>query len=364
MNSWAVRFLVVVGLLVLVGCGSDDSDKDAANNGNNVNNVNNSNNGNNANNSNNVNNLNNSNNANNANNAEVCDRNGFSVASGMAEIYPNVGVHAEMRAGEDPTDVMLFYFLGTVGRNFGPGTYMISEQNYANCSICVTVSAECVDFDCTRDFLAVSGAISIDTVDDRLTGTLSDARFVEVVVDDNDVSTPVEDGQTWCMEETTFDVPAEVNAPVECDPNQPQPVLVAEQAVMQPGEGDLFELRYEGRTSETDPTTVITFDLEGELESQMGTTDFVAGPLCDSCARVGVNCTAGTCEKTFVVRTGNIDINRQGFIGDEFAALLTDVRYTEHEFDTETSTWVEVEDGDTYCISSLTIGATITEPAD
>ena len=89
------------------------------------------------------------------------------------------------------------------------GTYEITgaEAQYQTCSICVFLIGD-VDQQAQTSggrYLATGGSITLTSVEGRLTGTLSNATFTQVDINDEFVSTPSDSGCTATLASTSFD---------------------------------------------------------------------------------------------------------------------------------------------------------------
>ena len=111
------------------------------------------------------------------------------------------------------TERLLVEWFGAVP---GVGDYTFSDINYVNCQTCAFIATGCVsDYhpECAQFFFATSGTVSIESyaVGDTLTGSLTDATFVEVTVDWDDTyqSTKVANGATRCIDDFTINAPLE-----------------------------------------------------------------------------------------------------------------------------------------------------------
>ena len=94
------------------------------------------------------------------------------------------------------------------------GDYTFSDINYINCQTCAFIATGCVsDFhpECAKFFFATSGKVTVESyaVGETLTGSLTDATFIEVTIDwdGNYQSTKVADGETRCIDDFTVNAP-------------------------------------------------------------------------------------------------------------------------------------------------------------
>jgi hypothetical protein len=113
----------------------------------------------------------------------------------------------------DPLTVLYLEFYYGYGAKAGPQTITFTGENYVDCAVCGVIYADCdADGACARTFLVDSGTLEVTANDGKsgqLAGVLRDARFVEVEINDDFESTPVEGGQTWCVDAYAFDAALE-----------------------------------------------------------------------------------------------------------------------------------------------------------
>ena len=84
------------------------------------------------------------------------------------------------------------------------GVYDLAGTNYEDCALCLLI---CYQFDgerCESFFYADEGTVEIERIDVSEGGevelSLSGVVFKEVTINNNYVSTPVEGGETWCVD--------------------------------------------------------------------------------------------------------------------------------------------------------------------
>jgi hypothetical protein len=93
----------------------------------------------------------------------------------------------------------------------GPGETMQLNLNYADCGTCLLVKTECADAveACPgKTFSQRDGWVTYDhygAFGDNVTGTVHWAILEEVTIDEWTESTPVPDGETWCIQSLDFD---------------------------------------------------------------------------------------------------------------------------------------------------------------
>jgi hypothetical protein len=90
-----------------------------------------------------------------------------------------------------------------------PGSYSLDGINYADCGLCLILSAECDGTSCAKTFYADAGDVDIDAIGfgegEQFSGMLRDVVFTEVTIDaESFVSTPVPGGETWLIDDFAF----------------------------------------------------------------------------------------------------------------------------------------------------------------
>ena len=115
-----------------------------------------------------------------------------------------------------PVDTLNFELLAPDGAST-EGTYALTDDAYQDCDNCVLIYLQCDEnlANCEKTFLAQEGTLTITsptsptTLDDasgeQFTGTLTDVVLYEVTIDDQNNSTLVTDGETWCLDSYSFD---------------------------------------------------------------------------------------------------------------------------------------------------------------
>jgi hypothetical protein len=81
---------------------------------------------------------------------------------------------------------------------------------------------------------------------------------------------------------------------------------------------------------------------------------------CGLCGILDVNCSATTCDRTFLITSGIINITSIGAVGELFTATVTHAEGIEVTIDPGTYTSTPVPLGQTFCFDSAVLSATIT----
>ena len=91
-----------------------------------------------------------------------------------------------------------------------PGVFALTGQNYAACGLCVLVSQNINGGNPEKTFLAQSGTVNLTALGaagSQLTGSFSDLVLIEVTINPvTFVSTPVPNGDSWCIDSYNFDI--------------------------------------------------------------------------------------------------------------------------------------------------------------
>lgn len=150
-----------------------------------------------------------------------CDRESFAASAASAgtvdaRILGEDLVVEASTAAQPPQDLLsLQVYPSLAGAATDVGTYTLDDFNYASCSTCLLVYAECTDRGCAKTFIAGRGELEIiksgrvngDYVAGELfSAKLRRAQLVEVTIDPGTYETAlVEGGQSWCIDEFVWD---------------------------------------------------------------------------------------------------------------------------------------------------------------
>ena len=116
------------------------------------------------------------------------------------------------------------------------GTYSLEDVNYRDCGLCLLLFRECDESECARILYATEGSVEISQLGrapgERIAGQFHDVVFREVTLDPDWTSTPVEGGETWCMDGFAFEKsllhPKGTNLSQQIIPNTPSPSCLPE----------------------------------------------------------------------------------------------------------------------------------------
>ena len=141
----------------------------------------------------------------------LCDHVGFESLGEQNSIYVSGSQFLHYQADSNiaaPLDSLTFEIYQNLGGPTALGTYPIPDTDYSTTELAVLINNDCGG-GCYKTFLANSGTMvitSIGTTGGQFTGSLSNVELVEVTIDPSTyVSTPVPDGEDWCILEYAFD---------------------------------------------------------------------------------------------------------------------------------------------------------------
>ena len=142
----------------------------------------------------------------------VCDMDGVDALLDIAMYNADEDYiwYEGQTAAEYPLDSLRILVFGVTGLPFETGYYALDDTNLSECNPCLLAYKNWTDDGFEKVFLLTDGFIAVDAIgviDDQFTGGVYDATFAEVTIDtDTMVSTPVDNGETWCIDEYTFDI--------------------------------------------------------------------------------------------------------------------------------------------------------------
>jgi hypothetical protein len=154
-----------------------------------------------------------------------CDVEGFTVVDQTAEATSSDFYYQGFSSATEPSDVItveLYYGLGGAEPLMGPGSVTLGaaadDRNYATCSTCVLVWTDCDSTGSCNGptFFATEGTLDVTALatGGSFTGTLTSVRLVEVEIDPTTyLSTPVADGQAWCVASLALGAPVQGSLP-------------------------------------------------------------------------------------------------------------------------------------------------------
>ena len=145
-----------------------------------------------------------------------CDHDEFTAVSESAFYYAGVPAmhYTAASSGIIPADHIRIEIDQSIGGPSSPGTYVLPGDNYSTAAVNVLILSDCDgSMVCSKTFLAQSGTLditSIGGVGSIFAGTLSDVILIEVTIDLGTFdSTPVADGEEWCIADYAFNVTVE-----------------------------------------------------------------------------------------------------------------------------------------------------------
>ncbi len=152
----------------------------------------------------------------------ACDQTDFAGEANMT-YNPSSGYVAFGLADATNDLTIEFYDFGGGSPLTGPGDYPLgdnpADQNYATCSTCAIIHANSKVFFATEGLVTVT---ELDQVGRIVKATLSNALLVEVTIDQQTfVSTPVPNGETWCITRLAVEYEAECTSDANCSDPTP-----------------------------------------------------------------------------------------------------------------------------------------------
>ena len=219
------------------------------------------------------------------------------------------------------------------------------------------MAENCNDQGCEHFYLAIEGTLQISVFEKTQGGafeaTLRNARMIEIEFSSTDEVRVVEDGKTWCLGEARLSAIAK---PLDGGGD------ACDNSGFTPGGGTSVRassdaLYAEAQSQQGDPRDILSLqvfsDFDGAATSpgtyQLDDPDYES---CANCLLINTDCSRsqGGCAKTFIAKSGTLDITKTGGVGDEFEAKLTDARLIEVEIDSNTYETQRVEGGENWCL--------------
>ena len=142
----------------------------------------------------------------------TCDRDGFRAVSQEAGgDGQGLMMYMAKTADTSPFDMLQIQLYQAAPYNgaSSPGEYSVNGTNYADCGNCILAFSGCSDpmQPCEKTYFADLGNLNISAIGEAgslMTGTIS-ATFREVTIDGQSYqSTPVQGGETWCINDYAF----------------------------------------------------------------------------------------------------------------------------------------------------------------
>ena len=138
----------------------------------------------------------------------TCSRTGFTPVAQDSGVLTGMFRYIAQSTLGVPVDVLYFFLDPNQGGAQEAGTYAITDANYKTCANCIVIDQGCDEnlVNCEKYFLANTGSLVISNFGtERFSGILDNAEFVEVTIDEDLTSTPVIDGEKWCVDDYAFD---------------------------------------------------------------------------------------------------------------------------------------------------------------
>ena len=161
----------------------------------------------------------------------TCSTTGFQVVREQSSVQGFGLEYVALNTADTPYDALRVQIYNDWGGPTEPGTYSLDGINYADCGLCLLVYSGCTaGGPCAKTFYAEAGSVEITAiggVGSQFTAVLHDVVFDEVTIDPQSyVSTPVDGGETWCIDDFTYDQEVIDGSGADCD--RPDIVCVGE----------------------------------------------------------------------------------------------------------------------------------------
>ncbi|MBW2455803.1 MAG: hypothetical protein JRI68_14900 [Deltaproteobacteria bacterium] len=148
-----------------------------------------------------------------------CTYDGFDVVEDhVRDGTPVVSFYLAEGDADAPMDLLVIQSWHDGGAPVGAYEHTFTNENYSDCATCTLIARGCpnptgtddtIQYNlpaCDQVFMVITGQLAIQGAGAAYAGTLTDAHAVEVTIDwEGDfTSTPVVDGDTWCVPNLTF----------------------------------------------------------------------------------------------------------------------------------------------------------------
>ncbi len=160
------------------------------------------------------------NNTNNTTNNPTCNNTEFAVGrydfQGELGGNANISIEREGSTAENASAISIEFYESADDAGdspfTGPGTYEMganeADLNYQTCTSCIRIATECTEGECAKQFFATKATVVINAVDPdsgAVSGTITNLEAQEVTINnDTFESTPVADGETFCVPSIEF----------------------------------------------------------------------------------------------------------------------------------------------------------------
>lgn len=155
-----------------------------------------------------------------------CDKSGFTFAQQTFSPKAGLAVFEGMSGTTGTVDGLAIelYSSGSYTGATTTGTYDLAGHDYASCSNCVVIRAECSGGTCAKTYFADEGSLVITEwggPGGSFKANLVGVKAKEVTIDPNTfASTPVAGGGTWCLDGVS--VEAGIKSVIVSDRTQPE----------------------------------------------------------------------------------------------------------------------------------------------
>lgn len=142
----------------------------------------------------------------------ACTETGFTAASMTYDSDSGFAVLRALSSDKAPLDTLnieIYQSSQYVGGATEAGEYDLTDPNYATCANCVVIRQGCNESGtCDKTYFVDEGKLVItqwDVAGGRFKGHLEGVKAKEVTINSSYVSTPVENGGVWCLDNFEFD---------------------------------------------------------------------------------------------------------------------------------------------------------------
>lgn len=245
-------------------------------------------------------------------------------------------------------------------------------HDFSTCQNCMMIGWNCTDPGyCEHFFLSQSGQVEINRWDaqdeGRLSATFRDVKLQEVRLDDEDHMSPVQGGQTWCIDEDLMETEVDPHPAFErqCDRQGGFSALADETHVWAYADG----LEITAVDSLQAPVDMIKIRTRVLPYANPGVVWHASVPVsdwdwegCRDCMILREGCDAARthCQRTFVSGLGGFELQSNGGVGSQLKVTLHDIALREATIDEDDYLDTDlVAGGQGWCLDGVTLDATI-----